>query len=417
MSNYNKRQFSSFTVFEKRERKPWQRDQQKLNEIELTDDFFKNDNGCYRWQNIRLAYFNNFIDMSRVVNLYNKWRDQKEYLWLEIVNTKTEEVMGDLFFKCAKRGNDVYKNRLKHKFSFLDSLNPIYFFLGDSKVKYTPMLFVSLTVDPKLYPNIDLAWLDISQNLHVFETKLRQKYGSFVKFRVWDAHESGYPHCHIVYYFHDKWFKAISHRRKKDNKLIYIIPTVHKNSIAKMWGMGNVDVQAVQDTHGAFNEVKKYITKNIWSDKGHLTNAMICLHRKQMYSLSLCDPYKQQIKYMRLNNHKISVNDLSRYTMLNLPKWAKKDFIGSIWGTQLYYQFYKERGDLAEPNTTALVREFVHNCNIDDVKFRYVGCVSYADMQNYMPNLNDDWIICSDPPPEFKLLMNLGRDELAFARV
>lgn len=390
----------------KMDRKPWNREQQKLTDIELTDEFFKNEHGCFRWDNIRNAYFNEFIDVNRVVDLYTKWRDQTEYLWLEAIDlSNNNEVVGNFFFKCAKRGNDVYKSRLNDRFNFLDSLDPIYFFLDIDPHKHTPMVFLTLTVDPKKY-TLDDAWFKISDELHLFESKLRQKYGSFVKFRVWEAHASGYPHCHVVYYFHDKWFKVFNHKNK------YRITTIHKDSIEKMWLMGNVDIQAVQDTHGAFSEVKKYITKNIWNKKGELTNAMICLYRKQMYSLSACDPYKKMLSYIGEGGH--SINDISLYRMHNLSKWAKKDFIGAIWGTQIYYQFYKECGNLAEPGAATLVREFVHNCNNENIKFRYVGCVAAADLCGFLPNLNDEWLIYADPPPEFKFLMGFNSELFSF---
>jgi len=374
---------------------PWQRSQQHLDELTITDEFFKNDYHCYRWNRIRGAYFNNFIDLDRVVDLSLKWRDQKEYLWLDGFSAKNKYVTS-CFVKAAKRGNDVYKSRLKKQFSWLEELDPIYFF-GDWGVKSTPMLFITLTVDSKKY-TLDEAWHNIADELHNFETKLRQKYGTFVKFRVWEAHESGYPHCHVVYYFHNKWFHVFKHKNQ------YRIATKHKDAIKKMWRMGffGVDIQGVQDTHGAFSEVKKYITKSIWTKKGDLTNAMICLHNKQMYWMSKCDFKKKEIKLFREGK---TVDEVSKVLSKELLKWCKKDFIGSIWGEQVYFWFYSERGEVAEPQTTALVRECLHNCNIEMpeiVKWKFVGCVLYDDLYKFMPEINDDWRIIADPPPDLE---------------
>jgi hypothetical protein len=400
-----------------RDKKPWDRVQQKLTDIDLTDEYFQKDGtGLYRWIFMRAAYMNGYIGIDRVIDLMHKWRDQKEYLWLEAIDKNTKEVKGNFFFKCAKRGNDVYKSRLSKRFSFLDSLDPIYFFLDDDKTKYSPMLFITTTVDPKKYPDIDKAWVAISQELHLFESKLRQEYGSFVKFRVWEANGKGYPHCHVVYYFNDKWFKAIPHIRKKDKKLIYIVPKTHRDTISKFWSMGNVDVQAVQDTHGAFSEVKKYITKNIWNEKGDLTNAYIGLFNKQMYSLSRCDPYKKRFQYWQKHGIK-DWHDQERTFMSSLSKWAKKDFIGAIWGAQIYFQFYKELcGGLAEPGTAALVKEFLHNCNNEELEFRFVGCVSAMDLCDFGIDCGDDWLLAADPPSEMKFILGLGRDELKLNR-
>jgi hypothetical protein len=271
------------------------------------------------------------------------------------------------------------------------------------------MLFISMTVDPKRYSRHE-AWLQISNELHLFETKLRQYYGNFVKFRVWESHKSGYPHCHSVYYFIDKWFKVFLHNSK------YRITTTHKNRISDMWSMGNTDIQGVQDTHGAFSEVKKYITKNIWNQKGDLTNALVSLYNKQMYSLSRCDPFKKRLHHWR----KHGITDWRKQElcfMSNLHKWAKKDFIGAIWGTQIYFQFYRSNcGGLAEPNPTALVNEYLHNCNISDVKLKFIGCVSGRDLAEFVPNSDEDWLIIADPPPEAKFILGLGHDELRISR-
>ena len=393
----------------------------QLNCIDITDDFFLNNQGCYRWNKIRAAYFNEFINVDRVVDLYKKWKDQTEYLWLDGLNINGEYV-ASLFVKASKRGNDVYRSRLKKKFDFLESLDPIYFF-GDWGSKNTPMLFITPTVDAKRY-SLDEAWEKISNELHMFETKLRQQYGSFIKFRVWEAHESGYPHCHVVYYFHDKWFHVFEHWTKKKNKqgelvskLTYRVANKHKNKISSFWSMGNVDVQGVQDTHGAFSEVKKYITKNIWSSKGDLTNAMICLHRKQSYGISLCDPYQALERYYQKHN----ITDWKEQERLRpglFEKFRKKDFIGSIWGMKIYQWFYNEANvNLAEPGFTDLVKDSVHNCNKqfpEIVDFRFRGCVAYADMLQFMPDLSDDWVIIADPPPEMKFILGFYSDEIKF---
>jgi len=245
----------------------------------------------------------------------------------------------------------------------------------------------------------------------LFESKLRQEYGSFVKFRVWESHLSGYPHCHVVYYFHNKWFKVFEHNKK------YRITNKHKKKISNFWNMGNVDIQGVQDTHGAFSEVKKYITKNIWNPKGNLTNAMICLHRKQMYWISRCNPFKKRFK-LWFKEGLTDWKDQERAFLNNISKWAKKDFIGAIWGSQIYFQFYnKERSGMAEPTTTALVRDTLCNCNNEYPEiavWRYRGCVNYEDIKRFLPNISDKWVIKAEPPPDMLFLLGLGHDELSF---
>ena len=261
-----------------------------------------------------------------VVDIYREWRDASEFFMLDGYDLDEKHVMS-VFVKASKRGNSIYKQRIKQKFSFLDGLPPIHFFCEDWGVKRSPMLFVTLTVDPKRC-DIDTAYEDIAVQLNRFETLLRQKYGTFVKFRVWEVHENGYPHSHTVYYFHNTTFDVFEHFNKKKEgqtrqKRTFRIINKHRDAIANMWKMGHIDIQAVSDTLGAFSEVKKYITKNIWGKKADLTNAMLTLYRKQAYSISSCNYVKQVEKLILVGSIEERSTEISNY----LDGWMRKDWL------------------------------------------------------------------------------------------
>lgn len=397
------------------DRRPWQRSQQKLSDIELTDEFFQNSNGSYRWFDIRSAYHSGYIDLDKVTELYRKWRDQNEYLWLDGFNSQKEYVK-TLFVKASKRGNDVFKKRIKKVFGIFDHLEPIHFFTDEDPFKSSPMLFVTLTVDPKKY-SLDQAWKQIGEQLHLFETKLRNKYGSFVKLRAWESHESGYPHVHLVYYLHKKQFLVFDRWTKNKNgkpQLTWRIPTVHRDQIKNMWSMGSiVDVQAVQDTLSAFNELSKYVTKTVFNKKGDLTNACLCLFRKQQYWISKKDPFKARNTYC-LKNDISDWKQQEKYFQDHLEKWCKKDFIGSIWGMETYLNLYSHPDSIAwaQPSSNAaLVTDTVHNCNDDFpeiVKFVFQGAVLQSDLSHFWKKTDDVMSFWGDPPPEIRLLCNIS---------
>lgn len=319
----------------------------------VDDDYFKNDAGFFRWSKIRDAYHKGLIDIDKVRDLYVKWRDDPEYYTVDGF-----DVWGDYgnispYGKCAKRGNDVYKHRIKEKFSKLDNLPPINFteiFDG-----HTPMIFVTLTVDEKKY-TLDEAWDEFPKKFHEFESSLRQDddFGDFVRLRVWEAHESGYPHCHAAYFFKHRMFLTFQHKRKKDGKIIHLIQNKYNDRLHHYWKMGiSVDVQAVTDTAGAFSEVKKYVTKTVFTKKGDLTNAMLCLFRKQQYSIS-------------------------------------KDFIETIWGS---LSGKIRSSSLKDVSLSDLVKREMHNCNKrfpNIVDFRFAGVISKD---------NVDALKKKEPPP------------------
>ena len=419
MSRYNRGSlFSSLKYVGKQrslDRKPWNRTQQKITDIELTDEFFQNSQGCYRWSNIRSAYHQGFIDINKVVDLYRCWRDQNEYLWLDGFDLN-DMYIKTLFVKASKRGNDVFQHRIKKVFGIFNRLDPIHFFTDEDSHKRSSMLFVTLTVDPKKY-SLDQSWQQIGEQLHLFETKLRNKYGSFVKLRVWESHESGFPHVHIVYYFHKKQFPVFSHWSKNNkgkSRLTWRIPTVHRDNIKAMWGMGSiVDVQAVQDTLTAFNELTKYVTKTVFNKKGDLTNAMLCLFRKQQYWISKKDPYTSRDNYCS-KHHIDNWKDQEKYFQDHLSEWCKKDFIGAIWGMKVYLDLYSHPDSIAwaQPSSNAaLVNDTVHNCNDEFpeiVRFVFQGAISQSDLSRFWKKTDDVLSFWGDPPPEIRLLCSVS---------
>lgn len=396
---------------------PWRRDQKPLTvsyPYGPSKDWFLNSYGAYRWNRIRAAYWDNVIDENFVTDLYTDWRDTSEYFMLNGLDVN-DNVQLSAFIKASKRGNDVYKERVRRKFSFFDNLPPLSFFEDDDQTKSTPVLFVTTTVDPKRY-SLKEAWVYISEELNRFETLLRQKYGTFAKFRVWEAHESGYPHSHIIYVFHNSPFTVWEHFNK-DNKRSWRISNKDRDAIKNMWRMGNVDIQGVQDTLGALSEVKKYVTKKIWNIKADKTNAMLTLFRKQSYWISTFNPLNQI-----LPEHIARITDIYKrdkatnyYLKIHLPDWAKKDFVGSIWGPEVYLDLYErinERGldNLDEPGASALVKQAMHNYNIEIpeiVRWEFVGFILGADLFSIYSQNSDVWVFgVKDPPPELYACVN-----------
>lgn len=423
LSNYNPRvsAYDEFSCFQKKDYSyPWDPryrsravvDPQRRIDWEPTIEDAKNSYGCIRWRKLRALYFSGLVDLPFCVTGYREWRDDREDLWLDAVDA-ADNVLGSVFVVAAKRGNEWYKERLAKKFSFFEDLPPIYFFNDWWGLKSTPMLFCTFTVDPALVNHdLDLAWDSSGYERHLFETKLRQEYGRFVKLAAWESHESGYPHMHVVYFFLEYRFQVWEHFDKKNNKFTgnrtWRVSDHVRDKIRGFWGLGsNIDIQGVQDTLGALREVSKYVTKTIWNVKGDLTNTLCSLHNKKIYTLSQCDYVKKRDNDPVLPTLK-TVEEKAQYLNKQVDKWAKRDFIGAVWGVSAYMDFYKklhEKGfneGMAEPGLSALVKEPLHNCNIDLSRFdRFVfrGSFRHDDLRLFL-DLSDDHTNFKEPPPE-----------------
>ena len=392
---------------------PWDRTQRSYDEsfpITPTSNWFKNGYGSIRWWRIRSAYYANVINEDFVTEMFKEWRDTPEYFMINGIDA-SEISRISVFVKACKRGNDLYLNQINRKFSFIDSLPPIMFFDEEWGRKNTPMLFVTLTVDAKRYSLKD-AWHLISAEFNRFETLLRQKYGKFVKFRVWEAHKSGYPHCHVIYYFLDNIFECFKYFNK-DNDRSFRIADKHRQNIRNMWLMGNIDIQGVQDTLGAFKEVKKYITKQIWNKKGDKTNAMLSLFNKQSYRISQFNYRKHMAKMIPVLKN---VEAMSKYLEKHIERWAKRDFIGAVWGVTTYMNVYNALDEgLAEPKLNALVTQTMCNYNIaipEIVRWEFVGFILGSDLEPFVLNYDGAWVAALvDPPIELMISVNIQKNK------
>lgn len=326
----------------------WYHKNEVLPVVELDDSYFQNSSGCYRVGLVRSAYFSNAIDVDRVVDLYKKWRDNSEYMFLDGVDS-FGRVVTTAFAKCSKRGNDVYKARVREKFKDFKKLPDIDFLsIFDGK---TPMLFITLDVNQNMF-TIDEAWKQLPEYLHRFEASLRQKYGSFEHLRSFEAHKNGYPHIHLLIYFKDFKFITFKQKRKKDGKIVERVANKHNSLIHHFWNMGsNVDVLGVGSTKGFFSEIVKYITKDVFTSKAVMTNAMVWLFRKRQFSLS-------------------------------------KNFLSSVFG-----DIGKQVQHPVEPGGSDLVNVSVHNCNKEFpeiVDWKFKSTVSKSFLEQLGINLEPD---------------------------
>jgi hypothetical protein len=320
-------------------------------ENSLYGDEFRNDYGSIRRCFARTQYYNDRIDKNDILKLYQEWRDDTEYFILRgVVYDKTEqeciirrdneeyytwELPPDFdylykFVKASKRGNDVYKKLVNQKLKPLDEIQNIIFFTDDTTDKRTSALFVTLTYDNNRCSD-NTAWKNIGDEFHLFINNLRKHYGKIEVFRSWETTNHFYPHVHALILFPTHSFIVLKHI-DKEGKITYRIPYKEKQNLAKHWH-SNIDIQALQDTQGGIKELTKYITKDLCSNKGDKTNAMIWFHRKQGYSIS-----KGFIKW--LTGWNIDFNEPTNTDLINNMcncnhEFVKWEFMGILRGVDL----------------------------------------------------------------------------------
>jgi hypothetical protein len=185
--------------------------------------------------------------------------------------------------KCAKRGNDVYRSRVKSRFAGLKrySENIVFFNPKSRGKKVTRALWVTLTYDTKrcLYGE---AWDNIGAEFNRFMSYVRRKFGKVSSCRVFESFENGYPHIHCILVFSEHSFSVF-----RDSKGQLRIR--EKDVIAQGWH-SNVDVKGMSSIGGGLNYLKKYLLKGIdienADSKGLKTLALCWAYRKRAFSVS-----------------------------------------------------------------------------------------------------------------------------------
>ncbi len=185
--------------------------------------------------------------------------------------------------KCAKRGNDVYRSRVKSRFRGLRrfSENIVFFNPKDRGKKETCALWVTLTYDTKrcLYGE---AWEKIGVEFNGFMSYLRRNFGEISSCRVFESFENGHPHIHCIVIFKEHSFSVF-----RDSKGQYRVR--EKEIIAQGWH-SNTDVKAMSSISGGLSYLKKYLLKGIdvekADSKGLKTLALCWAYRKRAFSVS-----------------------------------------------------------------------------------------------------------------------------------
>jgi hypothetical protein len=186
--------------------------------------------------------------------------------------------------KCSKRGNDVYRSRVKsrfvglsHKAEKLEFFNP----KDRNNEKTTCALWTTLTYDTKLCSYKE-AWEQIGIEFNNFMAFVRSNFGKVSCCRVFESFENGYPHIHCILLFQEYTFSVF-----RDAKGQF---RVHEKDIIAQGWHSNVDVKAMSSLAGGFSYLKKYLLKGIdferADSKGLKTLALCWVYRKRAFSVS-----------------------------------------------------------------------------------------------------------------------------------
>jgi hypothetical protein len=218
-----------------------------------------------------------------IIEKYKEWVSEDTYMILSKWNPKKWK--NDVFaVKCSKRGNDVYRSRVKNRFVGLSNKAENLFFFNPkdrNNKQTTHALWTTLTYDAKLCSYKE-AWEKIGIEFNGFMAYIRSNFGKISCCRVFESFENGYPHIHCILLFQEYTFSAF-----RDAKGQF---RVHEKDIIAQGWHSNVDVKAMSSLAGGFSYLKKYLLKGIdfetADSKGLKTLTLCWIFRKRAFSVS-----------------------------------------------------------------------------------------------------------------------------------
>jgi hypothetical protein len=239
--------------------------------------------------------------------------------------------------KLSKRGNDVYRKRLKCRLDplFMQGENIVFFDKKD-RDRRTNVLFITLEYDRNRH-SIKDSWELTGKDFNRMATALRKAYGEVQFFRVWDSHATGMAHIQFMAIFFDHSFKVESNI--KDNRLRWIIKGEDWGHIKGLWYQGYTDIEAVR----TYQECMRYLEKRAGygndhadKDRGDLTLALTWLYRKRTFSVS--GKLREFLsRYLKKRSDEITVmhNSNHHWRFLGVFKGSTLGLDGSIWFVEL----------------------------------------------------------------------------------
>jgi hypothetical protein len=236
------------------------------------------------------------FDLDTVILHYQAWKALPFIVVVSGWNESTSDY-DYAWFRSPKRGDWRYARRVERRFDlFSESIPEVKFFpYGVHGHIETSCLLLTLTYDRSF--GCENAWRSIGKDVNLLLSDLRRKYSSkeskchIKTVHVWESHEDGFPHVHLVALFSNHVFGGFSHsvvKGSRKGKLDYLIDEV--KVFEGYWKRGFVKVLAMSSVQSGFKYLKKYLTKSVLvsdlDSKTVKTSACCWLFRKRSYGIS-----------------------------------------------------------------------------------------------------------------------------------
>lgn len=295
------------------------------------------------------------FDADYLVDEYLKWASVAFYVFLKrerfvpdwrARGLKSNYVEEYAVFRSRKRGDENYARHVKRRFYALGNAvnNKTFFSWGDRGNVQSPVLFATLEYDANRYGLYE-CWERVGDDFNRWKSYVRRKFGKYATVRVWESHESGYPHIHVAVVFEEKVFLG-GYMASKGVKGKFRVKGEDFSTLRSSWRQGFSDFVLCNSVKGAFKYAGKYLMKGISAEeagsKAVKGLAMCWVFRKRSFSLSgdLAKLYSDEIiLHSNSNKVKFGYKRLDEgEVFLAVTKWRVLGFEESVVVRWLSFQ-------------------------------------------------------------------------------
>lgn len=239
-------------------------------------------------------------DLQGLVDYYEAWRDFPEYLVLQKQVGSPNPEKTTIAVKCSKRGNEIYRSRVRKRLAWMEELPDLQFF-NDQELSQgratTRMIFFTLTYDTKRC-SIEEAWENVGSEYNTWISRLRYLDPGLSVIRVWQAFGNGYPHIHGVILFRDLNLHVAFKQEETIQGRTHSVYRVKEKEIFEGSWHSWVDVAACYSMRGALSYCRRYITRQVLKGQSYSLplyqggsqtsqdQAMMWIYRKRSFSVS-----------------------------------------------------------------------------------------------------------------------------------
>lgn len=249
----------------------------------------------YSVRNARKGYFSNDCTLDEACHSISLWRNDNIYLCFRGETPKKE--IKYFYQKASKRGNDVYRWRVKNRFKkildFSEENKDLSFIEKSEDGRFSShLLKLTLTVNPSNYSLNDFNARICSKELDRQIKRIRNVYPNVKVSRTYEVFTDkakGFLHVNLMLFFPTYSFLVFLYVNKRNERSWRLKNLKDKTFFQNSWRCGFVDVRAVSTANDLLEYCLKYHIKYFKNVKAKgnqdLTLSVLTLFNKRAFSI------------------------------------------------------------------------------------------------------------------------------------